>query len=70
MILSHNHPSGDPTPSNEDLNITRRLEDVGKLLGIQILDHIIIGNGDYYSFRENGEIISDFTLESTENKRH
>lgn len=70
MILSHNHPSGDPTPSNEDLNITRRLEDVGEVLGIQILDHIIIGNGDYYSFRENREIISDFTLESTENKKH
>lgn len=70
MILSHNHPSGDPTPSREDLNITRRLEDVGKLLGIQIIDHIIIGDRDNYSFRKNGHIDIAYNLQTTQNKKY
>lgn len=54
VILVHNHPSGDPTPSTEDLEITRRLSEGGRLLGITVLDHVIIGKGRYASLRENG----------------
>ncbi|WP_369695473.1 JAB domain-containing protein [Alkalibaculum bacchi] len=54
IIISHNHPSGDPNPSKEDISITSRLEEVGSLMGIPILDHIIIGGeGLYFSFKEN-----------------
>lgn len=52
IILVHNHPSGDPTPSNEDIKITKRLVEGGKILGIEVLDHIIIGDGVYLSFKE------------------
>ena len=45
IILVHNHPSGDPTPSDEDLEVTRRLIDAGKMLNIRVLDHVIVGNG-------------------------
>ena len=54
MILLHNHPSGDPTPSPEDLEVTRRLCEAGELMGIKVLDHIIIGDGIFYSFSERG----------------
>ena len=55
LIISHNHPSGDPEPSEEDLRITRRLTDAGKIIGIELLDHIIIGNdGGFCSFKEKG----------------
>ncbi|MCK9443895.1 MAG: DNA repair protein RadC [Tissierellaceae bacterium] len=56
MILMHNHPSGDPTPSKEDINITRRLIDAGNLIGIKVLDHIIIGDNRYVSFKEKNLI--------------
>lgn len=56
IIVLHNHPSGDPTPSDEDINITRRLFEVGKLVGIDMLDHIIIGDGTYISMKEKGII--------------
>lgn len=52
MILLHNHPSGDPYPSKEDINVTDRLVEVGKIIGIKILDHIIIGDNRYISFKE------------------
>lgn len=52
LILVHNHPSGDPTPSTEDINITKRLVECGKLVGIAVSDHIIIGDGVYKSLRE------------------
>lgn len=52
IILIHNHPSGDPTPSKEDINITHRLIEVGDIVGIKILDHIIIGDNKYISFKE------------------
>jgi DNA repair protein RadC len=55
LLLIHNHPTGDPTPSSEDLEVTRRLREAGDLLGIKILDHIIIGSS-YYSFVERGVI--------------
>lgn len=53
VILAHNHPSGDPTPSREDLEITRRITEAGKILGIEVLDHIIIGDNRYISLREH-----------------
>lgn len=53
MILIHNHPSGDPEPSKEDREITRRLKEAGEILGIKILDHVIIGDS-YCSFAERG----------------
>lgn len=56
IILIHNHPSGDPHPSNEDINITKRLVDAGNLLGIKVLDHIIIGDNKYISFKEKNLI--------------
>jgi len=54
IILIHNHPTGDPSPSAEDINITNRLKEVGGVIGVPILDHIIIGNGQYVSFTERG----------------
>ena len=51
MILVHNHPSGDPTPSEEDYETTNRMKECGKLMGIPLLDHIIIGDGRYHSFK-------------------
>jgi DNA repair protein RadC len=51
IILVHNHPSGDPEPSEEDLSITRRLRDVGELVGVQVLDHVIIAKRACVSFR-------------------
>lgn len=58
IILCHNHPSGDPDPSDNDLKITRKLVESGKILGIEVIDHIIIGNKNpgYYSLREKGLI--------------
>lgn len=52
IIICHNHPSGDPTPSNEDINITNRLMKSGKIIGIEVIDHIIIGNNTYVSLKE------------------
>lgn len=52
LILAHNHPSGDPTPSEEDLAITRRLGEAGRLLGIDVLDHVIVARDSYASFKE------------------
>ncbi|MBN1958692.1 MAG: DNA repair protein RadC [Desulfuromonadales bacterium] len=54
VLFIHNHPSGDPTPSQEDIAITRRLKEVGDLMGVRVLDHIIIGNGDYVSLADRG----------------
>lgn len=52
IILLHNHPSGDPTPSTNDLLVTKRVKEAGELIGIELLDHIIIGNNCYISFAE------------------
>jgi len=54
VILVHNHPSGESEPSREDISLTNRLNECGKILGIKILDHIIIGDGVFYSFKEEG----------------
>jgi len=56
MLLAHNHPSGDPEPSREDIETTQRLVNAGNILGIKVLDHVIIGDGRYISFKEQGLI--------------
>lgn len=52
VVAFHNHPSGDPTPSREDRDITARLERAGEIMGIDLVDHIILGHGRYFSFRD------------------
>ncbi len=54
IVTIHNHPSGDPTPSSEDREITRRLRESGKILGIKLLDHIIVSEESYFSFADEG----------------
>lgn len=54
IILVHNHPSGDTLPSSEDREITRRIKEAGDLLGIRLMDHVIVVDGDYLSFAESG----------------
>jgi len=54
IIVAHNHPSGDPTPSSEDIALTRRLVDAGKLMQVEVLDHVIIGHNRFISLRERG----------------
>lgn len=55
VVLSHNHPSGDPTPSREDIEVTNRLQEAGKILGIEVLYHVIIGsNSRFVSLKERG----------------
>lgn len=54
IVLLHNHPSGDPTPSEADIKVTKRVMESGEILGIALADHIIIGDNRYISFRENG----------------
>jgi DNA repair protein RadC len=54
VLFVHNHPSGDPSPSREDMEITTRLREAGDLMGVRVLDHIIIGRGEYVSFADRG----------------
>jgi DNA repair protein RadC len=54
VILAHNHPSGDPAPSAEDVELTKRLREAGELLGIRVLDHVIVGDDRHYSFVDAG----------------
>lgn len=56
IVLLHNHPSGDVSPSNADISITKKIFQAGELLGIQLVDHIIIGDNRFFSFREKGMI--------------
>jgi len=56
LIFLHNHPSGDPTPSREDRDCTQRLLRSGRILGIRVLDHIILGHDDYFSFADAGQL--------------
>jgi DNA repair protein RadC len=56
VIFVHNHPSGDPAPSQEDIEITRRLKQVGDLMGIRVLDHVVVGHDRYFSFSDKGMI--------------
>ena len=54
VIFVHNHPSGDPAPSPEDIEITRRLKEVGEVMGVRVLDHVVIGHERYFSFSDRG----------------
>ncbi len=54
IIICHNHPSGDPAPSQEDISITKRIYEAGKILGIELLDHVIIGDNKFTSLKERG----------------
>nr|WP_279626110.1 DNA repair protein RadC [Halobacillus dabanensis] len=54
IICAHNHPSGDPTPSQEDIQVTRRLKECGKMIGIELLDHLVIGDRKFISLKEKG----------------
>lgn len=56
VIFVHNHPSGDPSPSPEDISLTRQLVEAGKLLSIEVLDHVIIGDGSFVSLKERGSM--------------
>ena len=56
ILVAHNHPSGDPYPSAEDRHLTQALEEAGNVLGIPLLDHLVIGDGRYYSFKEHGDL--------------
>ena len=56
IIICHNHPSGDPTPSKDDIGITKRLYEAGEIIGIKLLDHIIAGDNSYTSLKEKGFI--------------
>ncbi|MBQ7447980.1 MAG: JAB domain-containing protein, partial [Eubacterium sp.] len=56
IVLLHNHPSGVPTPSQEDMEVTKRVAACGEMLGIPLMDHIIIGDNRYYSFSEMDHI--------------
>jgi len=64
VIFLHNHPSGNPEPSMDDRLLTERLVDAGKLLGIRVLDHVVIGDGNFVSFRDRGAIREECRLES------
>lgn len=54
IVFVHNHPSGDPTPSREDIELTSRLKQASDLLGIRLLDHVVIGSGRHFSFADSG----------------
>jgi len=54
IIVAHNHPSGDPEPSGDDISITKRLVEAGKILGIKIIDHVIVTKNTFFSFKEKG----------------
>ena len=56
LVLFHNHPSGDPTPSPDDIALTDRMVQAGALMGIEVLDHVVLGDVRYFSFKESGRI--------------
>ena len=62
LIFIHNHPSGDPAPSREDRDCTQRLIHAGQILGIRVLDHIVLGYDDYYSFADAGLVGGEQSL--------
>ena len=80
IILAHNHLSGNAEPSEQDLQVTQRIQETGALLGIELIDHIVIGENNYYSLRENNlflfnskqmkhtEMVSDPTMQELDKK--
>jgi DNA repair protein RadC len=65
LVFIHNHPSGDPAPSREDRDCTQRLIHAGHILGIRVLDHIVLGHDDYYSFADAGLLNEGISITST-----
>ena len=63
IILAHNHPSGDPEPSRHDIEVTKRLAEAGNLMGIEVLDHIVVAENRYFSFREEKILPEYFQME-------
>ena len=59
ILLAHNHPSGNPTPSPQDIQFTKRMEECGEMMGIQLLDHIILGDSGYISLREENFLLQN-----------
>jgi DNA repair protein RadC len=58
IVLAHNHPSGDPEPSAQDVALTAQLSESGRLLGIKVLDHVVVGDGAYASLLERGQLVA------------
>lgn len=56
IVIMHNHPSGDPTPSRQDVTMTEKLQEAGQIVGIGVLDHLIIGHGKYTNLKDRGDI--------------
>lgn len=56
IIIAHNHPSGNPNPSMDDIHITNKIKEAGEILDINLQDHVIIGDNDYYSFKQEGRL--------------
>ena len=56
IVLFHNHPSGDPTPSSDDVTLTARLVEAGQLMGIEVVDHLVLADARYCSFKEMGRL--------------
>lgn len=56
ILVGHNHPSGNPEPSQEDIHVTRKLVEAGKIMGIDLIDHIVMGEDEFVSLREKGYI--------------
>ncbi len=69
VIFLHNHPSGDPKPSQEDRALTARLQEAGEILGVRVLDHVIIGDGRYTSFADEGWMSPPMALSSSKSLR-
>ncbi|MDH4218341.1 MAG: JAB domain-containing protein [Candidatus Aminicenantes bacterium] len=69
VIFVHSHPSGDSNPSESDRAITNKLKEVGELLGIEVLDHVIVGRGEFYSFADKGELGNILNNSAKEEKR-
>jgi DNA repair protein RadC len=57
VILVHNHPSGDPSPSDEDVRLTKRIAQAGQIMGIELLDHLIVAQSGSYSFKQSGGVL-------------
>jgi DNA repair protein RadC len=55
VIFAHNHPSGDTTPSEEDIGLSKRLAEAGQIMGVDVLDHVIFAGGDYLSLKRRGQ---------------
>ena len=57
ILIAHNHPSGDPSPSDDDIRLTRRIAEAGRILGIELVDHVIVAENGHYSFKSKGGLL-------------